>query len=130
MPIEALKELLKKAKIPFNKRKDQKPDLVEKALRSPTVMAMVEEEAIAQGEHIDGTNVDLETVEGNFVNIDPSMLVPPPAAMQTPVRRSWLPTNTGLSILTISPSGVASHTIGNPSVRAFAAIIPVSPDTL
>ncbi len=87
MPADALKELLKKAKIPFSK-KDKKPDLVEKAWRSTEVMAMVEEEAIAQGEHIEGAKVDVETVEGSFVNIDPSMLVPPPDVAQTSVRHS------------------------------------------
>lgn len=90
MPADALKELLRKAKVSFYK-KDKKQELVERALRSPEVMAIVEEEAIAQGEHIEGAGVDFETVEGSFVDIDHSMLVLPPDTEQTPVRHSRLP---------------------------------------
>jgi len=72
MPVDALKELLRKAKVTFNK-KERKHDLIEKALQSQEALAIVEEEARAQGEHIDGAKVDVETVEGSFVNVDSSM---------------------------------------------------------
>ena len=129
MSAGALKKLLKKAKISFSKA-EEKPDLIEKALQSPAVMAIVEEEAIAQGEHIEGVKVDVEKVDGSFVNIDSSMLVSPQDTEQTPVRHSRLTTSTGLSILTMTSSGFASHTTGNPSVRAFMVIVHVSSDTL
>ena len=59
----------------FNNRKDKKNELIDKALQSREVLAIVEEEAKAQGEHIDGSKVDLETVEGSFVNVDSPMFL-------------------------------------------------------
>lgn len=132
MPTDVLKDFLKRAKVPFNRR-DKKQDLAEKALQSTEVLAMVDEEAKAQGEHTDGAKVELETVEGSFVNIDSSMLVQgtlPTRAEQTSVRHSTLATNTRLSILLIAPLGFACHTPGHSSVRAFANVVCVLPDTL
>ena len=132
MPRNALKDLLSKAKITFNKN-DKKPQLIETALKSPEAMAIVAEEARAQGEHIDGVMFDVETVDGSFVGIDSSMLnqrTQPTGAERTSVRPSTLATIIRLSILTIRSLGFASSTTGNPSVRAFMNVVRVWPDTL
>jgi hypothetical protein len=125
MPTSALKDLLRRAKVTFINR-DKKPDLIERALQSPRAMAIVEEEAKAEGEHIDGAKFEVQTVEGSFVNIDNSMLVrglPPTDAEHTPVRRSTLATNMRLSILTMVSLDFASHITGNLSVRSPANVV-------
>jgi hypothetical protein len=104
MPVDALRDLLKKAKVTF-RGKAQKPELIEKALASQKAMAIVEAEARAQGEHIDGANLEVETVEGSFVDIDSSILVQGTqraGARQTSVRPSTLATNMRLHILTMT----------------------------
>ena len=91
MPTDALKDLLKKAKVAFKSSRDKRQDLIEKALESSTAWAIVEEEARAQGEHIDGVKVETETVEGSFVNIDSPILTQRMGAEQTSVRYACQP---------------------------------------
>jgi len=132
MPMDALKDLLKRAKVTV-KNKDKKHELIQKASQSPEALAIVEAEARAEGEHIDGEKFGPETVGGSFVDIGSSMLVQrrqPTGAKQTSVRPSTLATDMRLHILTMTFSGFASHTTGNPSVRAFANVVCVLPDTL
>ena len=104
MPVDALKDLLKRAKISIRGR-DRKPQMIDKALESPEVLAILTAEARAQGEHIDGMTFDVETVDGSFVGIDSSMLVQmaQTGAEQTAVRPSTLATGMKLLILTMMP---------------------------
>ncbi len=132
MPVDALRDLLKRAKVTI-RGKDKKPQMVDKALESPEALAILRAEARAQGEHIDGMMFDVETVDGSFVGIDSSMLVQtarPTGAEQTAVRPSTLATSMRLPILTMTPLGFAGNTTGNPSVRAFTNVGRVLPDTL
>jgi hypothetical protein len=60
MQVEALKDLFIRAKVTLGKG-NKKKTLVEQALRSPEVMAIVEEEAKAEGQHIDGVKMAGQT---------------------------------------------------------------------
>ena len=131
MPVDALRDLLKRAKVSI-RGKDKKPQMIDKALESPEALAILAAEARAQGEHIDGMMFDVETIDGSFVGIDNSMLVQTAqtGAEQTTVRPSTLATSMWLPILTTMPLGFAGRITGNPSVRAFKNVVGVFPDTL
>jgi len=105
-------------------------------------MAIVEEEAKAEGEHIDGAKFEVQTVEGSFVNIDNSMLVrglPPTDAEHTPTspvisqetyhrkRRSHSPNPTLDSAVVVdtrraSKTGLASPTRSSLSDSGLTAV--------
>lgn len=119
MPVEALRDLLKRAKVSF-KGKDKKQQLIDKALDSPDALTILAAEARAQGEHIDGAMFGVETVDGSFIDIDNSMLVQTTqttGAEQIAVRPSTLASSMRIPNLTMTPLGLAGNTSGNPSVR-------------